>query len=224
MNKILELINVSKYYRDGEDLLHVLKDINLVIHQGDRLAIMGASGSGKTTLLNIAAGLDRPSSGTIEFEGEDIYKLKDNKLSILRNQKIGFIFQSFHLLNDLNVRDNVALPLLISGKNIRVAMEEAEKTLTLVNLENKYKSLPHELSGGEKQRVAIARSVVNKPSIVFADEPTGNLDNPNASLITSLLIKLSHELNTTLVVVTHDNEIADKMDKRLTIQNGTFTD
>ncbi len=211
-NKIMiELKNVSKIFRTTTIETTALNKIDLSVKKGEFISIMGPSGSGKSTLLNIIGLLDRQSDGEVIIGGEEVEKMSDRKLAKLRNQKIGFIFQSFHLINDLNVVDNVELPLLyrsgVSGKERRkLAIEALER----VGLKARTKHFPNQLSGGQKQRVAIARAIVGKPELILADEPTCNLDSVIGNEIMNILLKLHREENTTIIMVTHDENMAKK--------------
>ena len=208
---MIELKNVSKIFRTTSIETTALNKIDLTVSKGEFISIMGPSGSGKSTLLNIIGLLDRQSDGEVIIGGEEVEKMSDRKLAKLRNQKIGFIFQSFHLINDLNVVDNVELPLLyrsgVSGKERRkLAIEALER----VGLKARTKHFPNQLSGGQKQRVAIARAIVGKPELILADEPTGNLDSVMGNEIMNILLKLHREENTTIIMVTHDENMAKK--------------
>ena len=207
---MIELKNVSKIFRTTTIETTALNKIDLSVNKGEFISIMGPSGSGKSTLLNIIGLLDRESDGEVIIGGENVKKLSDRKLAKLRNHKIGFVFQSFHLINDLNVVDNVELPLLyrnISGKERRkLALEALER----VGLKARTKHYPNQLSGGQRQRVAIARAIVGKPDLILADEPTGNLDSVMGNEIMNILLKLHKEENTTIVMVTHDENMARK--------------
>jgi len=218
---IIKLINVNKIYKIGKVKIHVLKDINLEINNGEYIAIVGASGSGKTTLMNVIGCLDKISSGKYLFDGEDISSLSDRNLSYIRNKKIGFIFQSFNLIKNYNVLENVLLPTIYSKNKVN-KKEVKEKALFLieqVGLKDRIKHKPDELSGGQQQRVAIARALINNPEIILADEPTGNLDSKS----TSEIINIFNELNskgTTIVMVTHELDIAKNLKKRVFLKDG----
>ena len=207
-NLILELKNITKEVNSPEGLLTIVKDINLTVEQGKPISLVGPSGSGKTTLLAIMAGLDLPTLGTVNLLGSEITTLDEDKRAQIRGQDVGFVFQSFHLMPRLTALDNVMLPLEILGDPY--SMDKAQEALEQVGLSNREKHFTAQLSGGEKQRVAIARSIVNKPKILFADEPTGNLDKKSSDSISDLLFSLNEIIQTTLVLVTHDLFLAEK--------------
>ena len=207
-NLILEVKNITKEVNSPEGLLTIVKDINLTVEQGKPISLVGPSGSGKTTLLAIMAGLDLPTFGTVNLLGSEITSLDEDKRAQIRGQDVGFVFQSFHLMPRLTALDNVMLPLEISGDPY--SMDKALEALEQVGLSKRAKHFATQLSGGEKQRVAIARSIVNKPKILFADEPTGNLDKKSSDSISDLLFSLNEIIHTTLVLVTHDLFLAGK--------------
>jgi putative ABC transport system ATP-binding protein len=211
---IIEAKNVHKTYDTGKIKVKALKGIDLEIERGEMIAVMGPSGCGKTTLLNCLSGLDDLTKGTVLLEGQNVHAMKDNPRTEYRAKKMGFIFQSYNLLPVLTALENVELPLLVSGTTSKKAHEQAEKALTMVGLTEWKDHKPSELSGGQQQRVTIARSLVNDPTIVWADEPTGNLDSKNSKEIMNLLLKLNKENNQTFVMVTHDPKIG-KMCKRV---------
>ncbi|WP_281539097.1 ABC transporter ATP-binding protein [Romboutsia timonensis] len=217
---ILEIINLSKTYGKGENKVEAIKNINLSIEKGKFIAIIGASGSGKSTLLHCIAGLDNITSGEVIFEGQNISKLSEEELSRLRSRKFGFIFQSFNLIPVINVYDNIVLPINIDNK--RVDKEYINSIIKVLGLSDKIKKFPNELSGGQQQRVAIARALANKPEIIFADEPTGNLDSSTTDEVINLLKECSLRFGQTLVMITHNNEIANMADKIVTIQDGSI--
>lgn len=220
MAKILNIQQVAKSFKGGTKKIMVLNDITFEIESGDTFSIVGPSGSGKTTLLGLCAGLDRPDSGTIILCGEDISKLNEDERAGLRNQKVGFVFQDFQLLPTLTALENVAVPLELQGaKN---AKSKAMELLDKVGLADRYDHFPSQLSGGEQQRVAVARAFSNNPDILFADEPTGNLDATTGENVVELLFNLNKELGTTLVIVTHDLELAQKTQKILKLKGGTI--
>ena len=216
---MIELKHVSKSYRQSDTLIEVLKDINLTIASGEKVAIIGASGSGKSTLLSLMSGMDIPDSGSVLIDGNDIAKMGENKLSQLRNTNIGVIFQSFELVPSFSALENVMLPLDIGGKESRAIAVQA---LTSVGLSSRMNHLPSMLSGGEEQRVAIARALVQSPSILFADEPTGNLDAQTGEQILAQLMDVAKDR--TLVIITHDKEIADRMDRIIEIKGGNINE
>ena len=211
-NKILKCINVSKQFFDGKSSLEVLKNIDLTLEENSSIAIVGPSGSGKTTLLNIISGLDTPSSGKILYKDKDINLLSEDKKASIRNEEIGFVYQFHHLLPEFTAKENVSLPMLISGINQKEANKKSMDLLERVNLENRLDHKPSQLSGGERQRVAIARSLANNPSCLVLDEPTGDLDVDNALKVTNTIINLAQELKISIVVATHDISLSSKMD------------
>jgi putative ABC transport system ATP-binding protein len=217
---LVRATNVRKVYRSGSLDVNALDGISLDVRPGEMLAVMGPSGCGKTTLLNCLSGLDDIDAGAVQIEGRDLHRLNDDARTRFRAQKMGFIFQSFNLLPVLNAVENVELPLLVSGVSLRAARLEAEKALTTVGLSHRFKHKPKELSGGEQQRVAIARSVVNNPVLVWADEPTGNLDSNTSKEIIALLKQLNQARRQTQVIVTHSEEVARECDRLVRMRNG----
>lgn len=212
--------NLRKTYHDGTALVDVLKGINFTINHGDRIAIVGPSGSGKSTLLHLLGGLDKPTAGQILMQDVDWQKLSEKQRCKIRNHRLGFVYQFHHLLPEFTALENVAMPLLLAGKAIPNAQEQAEIILKQVGLAKRLTHKPSQLSGGERQRVAIARALVHQPQCVLADEPTGNLDHATATQVFDLMLQLNEKLNTALIIVTHDIQLAGKMDKILTIQDG----
>lgn len=212
--------NVHKTYDTGKIQVKALKGINLEIKKGEMIAVMGPSGCGKTTLLNCFSGLDDLTNGSVLLEGQNIHEMKDNPRTEYRAQRMGFIFQSFNLLPVLTAIENVELPLLVSGTSSKEAREKAEKALNLVGLTEWKDHKPSELSGGQQQRVTIARSLVNDPTIVWADEPTGNLDSKNSKEIMKLLLKLNKENNQTFVIVTHDPSVGKMCTRVVEMESG----
>jgi len=218
MAKILNVNNLGKIYTSGSKKLTVLQDITFDVEEGDTFSIVGPSGSGKTTLLGICAGLDRPDSGTVTLCGTELGSLNEDERAILRNRNIGFVFQDFQLLPTLTALENVAIPLELRGdKN---AIKNGMELLDKVGLQNRFHHYPSQLSGGEQQRVALARAFSNKPSILFADEPTGNLDAETGEKVIQLLFQLNADAGTTLVIVTHDLELAAKTKHILRLKGG----
>ena len=211
-NKILKCANISKRFFDGKSSLDVLKNIDLTLEENSSIAIVGPSGSGKTTLLNIISGLDTPSSGKVFYKDKDINLLSEDKKASIRNEEIGFVYQFHHLLPEFTAKENVSLPMLISGINQKEANKKSTDLLERVNLEKRLDHKPSQLSGGERQRVAIARSLANNPSCLILDEPTGDLDVDNALKVTSTIINLAQELKISIVVATHDISLSSKMD------------
>lgn len=222
MKKLIDLKNVSKSYRNGDQELQVLKNVHLEVEEGEFVAIMGPSGSGKSTLMNIIGMLDRPTSGEYYLEGEEVAKLSEKKLAKVRNQQIGFVFQQFFLLSKLNALQNVELPLIYAGVSQSKRKALAEQYLKKVELEKRMYHLPSELSGGQKQRVAIARALVNHPSIILADEPTGALDTRTGEQIMELLTELNRE-GKTIIMVTHEPEIAAFAKRQIVIRDGVIS-
>ncbi len=215
---MIELKNVTKIVRSGGEELRILDNISLEIPSGEFIAVTGASGSGKSTLLSLIAGLDLPSSGEIKIDGEEITKMSEDELAELRGKKIGIIFQSFHLIPSLTAFENVLIPMEILG--VKDAKERAWKLLADVDLTNRAHHYPSELSGGEQQRVAIARAFANQPKILLADEPTGNLDSRNGAHVLELMMKLHLKNQTTLVLVTHDQELSKRADRQIKLHDG----
>jgi putative ABC transport system ATP-binding protein len=212
---------LSKTYDSGGRLLTVLKDITFTLEPGGFLAIVGPSGSGKTTLLGLLAGLDRPSGGTVHLDGHDLGTMSEDERAQLRGAKVGFVFQSFQLIPTLTARENIEVPLELLGQE---AGERADELLARVGLADRGHHYPVQLSGGEQQRVAMARAFANKPRILFADEPTGNLDRANGSTVVDLLIGLNRDLGTTLVLVTHDLDLAAKAKRMLRLADGVVVE
>ncbi|PTO74485.1 lipoprotein-releasing ABC transporter ATP-binding protein LolD [Vibrio splendidus] len=220
MSNFLQCNDIHKTYREGSLDTEVLKGVSFEIEKGELVAIIGTSGSGKSTLLHILGALDDASDGSVSFLGQDLASLSSNKQAKLRNQHLGFVYQFHHLLSDFSALENVAMPLLIGGEKPAKAKGEAQRLLDKVGLSHRVDHRPSELSGGERQRVAIARALVNKPALVLADEPTGNLDHNTALSIYDLMRELNREYDTAFLVVTHDGELAGKMDRQLHMQDG----
>ena len=218
--QLLTCSQLGKTYQDGKLSNRVLHDVDLTINKGELLAIVGSSGSGKSTLLHLLGALDKPSTGSVLYHDQDIHQLNDKKQAAWRNQHLGFVYQFHHLLSEFSALENVAMPLLIAGLNIKQATQKATKMLKRVGLEHRIEHRPSELSGGERQRVAIARALINDPTLVLADEPTGNLDANSAESIYQLIKTLNSELGTAFVVVTHDQHLANKLDRQLLMVSG----
>ena len=220
---MLHAIKISKNYDDvARNDLHVLDDVNFSLEHGETSAIIGSSGSGKTTLLNILGGLDKPSSGQVMLNGVDVHKLSEKQRSAVRNSNLGFIYQFHHLLPEFTALENVAMPLLINGRSVKEARQRAEKVLSDVGLGQRTHHKPSELSGGERQRAAIARALIHQPECILADEPTGNLDRKNAEQAIDLIIDLNQKYDTSLIIVTHDLTIAERMDTVYTLEDGVL--
>lgn len=218
----IEVKNLSKTYGIGENKVVALNEINLHIRSGDFFSIIGPSGSGKSTLLHLLSGLDRPTSGSLTYDGKDIYCFKDKELSAFRRQRIGFIFQQFNLLPVLTAKENIIMPLLLDKKQLD---ENYFKQIAeLLGICDRLTHLPHELSGGQQQRVAIARALIAKPDIIFADEPTGNLDSKSGYEVMKMLENIWKNLGKTLVIITHDNQIAQMADRQFSIIDGMLSE
>ena len=218
----IEAKELSKVYGQGESRVTALDRVSLTIAPGDFISIMGPSGSGKSTLLHLLSGLDRPTGGRLTYDGKDIYSLSDRELSAFRRRRIGFIFQQFRLLPVLTARENLILPLLLDKKQPDEAY--VQELAGLLGIENRLTHLPHELSGGQQQRVAIARALIARPDVIFADEPTGNLDSRSGGEVMELLKTVGKELGKALVIITHDSRIAAMAERRLSIVDGVLSE
>ena len=216
---MIKATSISKSYNNGDSLLKVLDQISIEIKSGQIFTIMGQSGAGKSTLLHILGTLDYPDEGIVEINGIDVNKCSNKQLSILRNQEIGFIFQYYHLIPELTVLENILVPTLIIGYN-KDSIKYADFLLDFVGLTGKKNMYPGQLSGGERSRVATLRAVINKPSIIFADEPTGNLDKNNSRLLTELFIKINKDFNQSIVISTHNPDVSEIGNKKLILENG----
>ncbi|MGM0641025.1 MAG: ABC transporter ATP-binding protein [Thermotogota bacterium] len=216
---VMTLKNIRKTYQMGKIDVHALKDISFEVEKGDFTIIVGPSGSGKSTLLQILGGLDRPTAGDVIIEKDNISHMKDKELAIVRNKKIGFVFQKFNLLSNLSALENVALPMVYAGVSLSERKAKAKELLELVGLGNRITHKPNELSGGQQQRVAIARALANDPTFLLADEPTGNLDTQSGTDLLNVFHKL-HSMGKTLVIVTHDQEMVNEGNKVVKIRDG----
>ena len=219
-NHLIQLENVKKIYKVGETQVNALRDLSYNINEGDFLAIMGPSGSGKSTLMNIVGCLDKPTEGKYFLEGEEVSTFDKNKLALIRNKKIGFVFQTFNLLARTTAIENTELPLLYSSMSKKKMRELASKSLSIVGLEGREFHRTNQLSGGEQQRVAIARALVNNPSLILADEPTGNLDTKTGKEIMDIFKRLNQEKNITIILVTHEPELAQIARRRMHLRDG----
>lgn len=217
---ILEVKNVTKAIDTGTHRVEILRGIDFEVPQGQFVAIMGASGSGKSTLLGLLAGLDSPTTGAIILDGVDITGLSEDKLALVRGRKIGFVFQSYQLIPTLTAEENVLLPHELAGGDVRAGLARARDLLKNVGLEDRFDHYPVQLSGGEQQRVALARAFMSKPPVLMADEPTGNLDSVNGKLVLELLLSLNQREGTTLILVTHDQSLAARADRIISLQDG----
>lgn len=222
-NQILIIENLSRIFKSGKIKVHALKNANITIDKGEFVAIMGPSGSGKTTLLNILGCLDKSTSGNVILDGVNISRLNEQELSNIRRDKIGFVFQDANLMPILNAIENVELPMECNGTPKEERSKRARYLLKLVGLEERMKQRPSQLSAGERQRVAIARAFANKPAIILADEPTGNLDSETGSLIMELLTRLNKNIGTTIIVVTHDEKMALYAEKKMVLKDGKIS-
>lgn len=221
--KLIQLVDINKKHFLGDNILHILVNINLEIQKGEFTAIVGPSGSGKSTLMNILGCLDRPTSGEYFLNGKNVATLTDDELASVRNRQVGFVFQSFNLLPRISAQENVALPLIYAGGiNEKERLERAAELLDMVGLSDRMGHRPNELSGGQKQRVAIARALINNPSIIMADEPTGNLDSKSSVEIMQIFKDLNEQQGKTVIIVTHDQEIAERAKRVITVRDGVI--
>lgn len=216
--EILKVENLCKIYGKGENEVKAVDNVSFSVEKGEFVAIVGASGSGKSTLLHLLGGVDRPTSGKVFIDGEDIYKLSDDQLAIFRRRQVGLIYQFYNLIPILNVEENITLPCNLDGKQVEQA--KLDELLKILKLENRRKHLPNELSGGQQQRVSIGRAIINNPAIMLADEPTGNLDSKASEEIISLLRLSNKKYNQTVIIITHDEKIALEADRVITIDDG----
>ncbi|MFY2153067.1 ABC transporter ATP-binding protein [Mammaliicoccus sciuri] len=217
---MINLVNVNRHFKNGEETNHILKDISISIDTGEFIAIMGPSGSGKSTLINILGFIDRGYTGEYLFDNENYQQVSDNKLAFIRNKTVGFVFQNFKLIQNNTIMENVSIPLLYSGMSSKERKQRVESVLKDVGIADKKHLVPNKLSGGQQQRVAIARSIVNKPKFIIADEPTGALDSQTSKDIMELFVRLNREQNTTMIIVTHDRKVAEQADRVIHILDG----
>ena len=215
---VIKTQNLSKTYGTGETLVQALKDVSITFEASKMTAIIGASGSGKSTLLHILGGLDDKASGSVFYDDTDILKLKDKELSCFRTKKVGFVFQFFKLIDELNARENIALPMMINGKKIN--NDKISEIAKRLDISDRLSHYPHQLSGGQQQRVAIARALINDPDVILCDEPTGNLDEKSGSEVIELLKTLSKDMGKTIIIVTHDMGVAQQCDRIIEISDG----
>lgn len=220
--KILQASNLTKIYGSGENEVHALDGVNFSAEKGEFVAIVGTSGSGKSTLLHMLGGLDRPTGGSVEVDGKEIFSLKDEELTIFRRRKIGFVFQNYNLVPVLNVYENIVLPVQLDGKTPDASY--IDSIIETLGLERKLENLPNNLSGGQQQRVAIARALASKPAIILADEPTGNLDSKTSQDVLGLLKVTSQKYGQTIVMITHNEEIAQLADRIIRIEDGKIVE
>lgn len=219
---LLEVKSISKIYGSGETAVHALKNVSFSVPKGEFVAVVGESGSGKSTLLNMIGALDTPSSGKVLIDGRDIFSVKDSKLTVFRRRNIGFIFQAFNLIPELTVEQNIIFPILLDYQ--KPDKKYLEELLTVLNLKERRAHLPSQLSGGQQQRVAIGRALITRPSLILADEPTGNLDTQNSSEVITLLREASKKFEQTIIMITHNRSIAASADRVLNVTDGVLTD
>lgn len=220
--QLLEVNQLSKTYGSGDTAVHALKSASFTLQKGEFVAIVGESGSGKSTLLNLIGGLDTPSSGNVIIDGNDIFSLNDNELTVFRRRNIGFIFQSFHLIPELNVEQNIMFPVLLDSR--RPDEKYLDELLHVLGLEKRRSHLPSHLSGGQQQRVAIGRALFSRPALILADEPTGNLDSENGRDVIRLLKETSQKYSQTILIITHNRAIAQSAERVLQVSDGVLTD
>ena len=217
-NQVVEVQNITKFFGEADNSLVVLDNFSMNLNKGESLGLIGASGSGKSTLLHILSGLEQPNSGSVFIKGQNITNLNSDESSLFRSKEIGFVYQFHHLLPDLTAQENIALPAMLSGKSKQEAFDIADKLLRQVDLTSKKDNTPNELSGGERQRIAIARAMSNKPSCLFMDEPTGNLDTKNVENFMDLLMEMVATEKTALIIATHDNNVSSRLKSLLSLE------
>ena len=217
-NQVVEVQNITKFFGEADNSLVVLDNFSMNLNKGESLGLIGASGSGKSTLLHILSGLEQPNSGSVYIKGQNITDLNSDESSLFRTKEIGFVYQFHHLLPDLTAQENIALPAMLSGKSKQEAFEISDKLLRQVDLSRKKNNTPNELSGGERQRIAIARAMSNKPSCLFMDEPTGNLDTKNVENFMDLLMEMVATEKTALIIATHDNNVSSRLNSLLSLE------
>lgn len=222
MSVILETKQLCKFYGTGENQVKAVNQVDIQIEQGEFVAIVGKSGSGKSTLLHMLGGLDTPTKGSVTLAGKDLYRMNQDALAVFRRRKIGFVFQAFNLVSSVNVWENIVLPLGLDGRKVDEAY--VNDIIATLGIEKRIYNLPNQLSGGQQQRVAIARALVNRPEIIFADEPTGNLDSKTSDEVIALLKMTAKKYGQTIVMITHDDEIAQVADRILVIEDGQVVD
>lgn len=222
MSVILETKQLCKFYGTGENQVKAVNQVDIQIEQGEFVAIVGKSGSGKSTLLHMLGGLDTPTKGSVTLAGKDLYRMNEDALAVFRRRKIGFVFQAFNLVSSVNVWENIVLPLGLDGRKVDEAY--VNDIIATLGIEKRIYNLPNQLSGGQQQRVAIARALVNRPEIIFADEPTGNLDSKTSDEVIALLKMTAKKYEQTIVMITHDDEIAQVADRILVIEDGQVVD
>ncbi|WP_334137553.1 ABC transporter ATP-binding protein [Muricomes intestini] len=219
---LLEVKSISKTYGSGETAVHALKKVSFCVPKGEFVAVVGESGSGKSTLLNMLGALDTPTSGKVWIDGEDIFEMKDSSRTIFRRRNIGFVFQSFNLIPELNIEQNIIFPVLLDYQ--KPDRRYLQELLTVLNLKDRSRHLPGQLSGGQQQRAAIGRALITRPSLILADEPTGNLDTQNSSEVITLLKEASRKYEQTIIMITHNRSIAQTADRILQVSDGVLTD
>jgi lipoprotein-releasing system ATP-binding protein len=224
MSAILTARDIKKTFMTGKSQLNVLKSLNLEVNKGELLMLVGPSGAGKSTLLTILGGLSRPSQGSVLFNNTDLYQLSDDRLAAMRNRKMGFVFQFHHLLPEFTAMENVMIPALMLGVKNEEAAEKAKKILITIGLGSRLTHRPNEMSGGEQQRVAIARALINEPDVVFADEPTGNLDRQNAEIIHKIILDFNKSFNQTFIIVTHNEHLTSYGNRVVSLEDGFIKD